>query len=351
MPAPIYLYEGDANLGLARVVPRSVHLVVSSPRYLDLIDYAAVSHGDPLRWRDGTHRESLDAYVSEHMTTCQYLGEICARDATICLEVDFYRDTPGRCLLPLPDLFRDMLAGSGFRIVEHVTLARDLAHGRRSGHFIRSHGKPGTLLPDNVTSTLVIAQRGDPNRRLRSKAGAHDLLDVAAHRRFLVNLWRIKPPGKRVLPAHHPVPMDAAIVRMLIGAFSLPGDTVLDCFAGSGTVGRCASALERECILMERVPRFAAYIREVLGAQSLERRPRPLVVPSGQIALPLGVAATAAVRRAFEEKAIGDVTPRMRAIARRVQAAAGVEVPPELMALALRAARAYWVQAKGDPGV
>ncbi|MGI8547949.1 MAG: DNA methyltransferase [Gemmatimonadaceae bacterium] len=343
MPSPIYLYEGDANVGLSAVAPGSVSLVVTSPRYLDLIDYEAVARGRALKWRDGDQRESLDTYVREHMETCRQLADVCAHDATICIEVDYYRDTAGRCLLPLPDLFRDMLAGCGFRVADQVTLARHLAHGRRSGHFIKSAGKPGTLLPDNLTSVLIIAQRGDANKRLRHGARPQDHLDVEAHRRFLVNLWRISPPGKRILPANHPVPMDGDVVRTLIRAFSLPGDTVVDCWAGSGTVGRIASSLDRESVLIERVPRFAAYMREKLGAQPLARRPRPLIVQGGQIALPLGVPALSAMRRAFAEKSIGGVTPRMRAIARRVQAEAGVEVPPELMALVLRASRAYWV--------
>jgi hypothetical protein len=130
----------------------------------------------------------------------------------------------------------------------------------------------------------------------------------------------------------------------LIRAFSLPGDTVVDCSAGSGTVGRIAASLDRDSVMIERVARFASYMREQLGALPPERRPRRIVIPSGQIALPLGVPAIAAVRRAFAEKAIGGVTPRMRAIARRVQADAGVDVPPELMALVLRASRTYWAQ-------
>ncbi len=347
MASPIYLYEGEANSGLHAIVPGSVSLVVTSPRYMNLVAYEAVSCGKALKWRDGAQRESLDAYVREHLESVQQIADICAHDATICIEIDFYRDTEGRCLLPLPDLFRDILVGCGFRISENVTLARYLAHGRRSGHFIKSAGKPGTLFPDNLTSALIIAKRGDPDARLRRGARPQDHLDVEAHRRFLVNLWRISPPGKRVLPANHPVPMDDDVVRALISAYSLPGDTVLDCWAGSGTVGRISSELDRESVMIERVPRFAAYMREHLGAQQLVCRPRPLIVQSGQIALPLGVPAITAVRRAFKEKAVGGITPRMRAIARRVQADAGVEVPPELMALALRAARAYWVQGEG----
>jgi|GEM_PF-4032261 len=50
MASPIYLYEGEANAGLHAIAPGSVSLVVTSPRYMGLVNYHAVSCGKALKW-------------------------------------------------------------------------------------------------------------------------------------------------------------------------------------------------------------------------------------------------------------------------------------------------------------
>lgn len=49
-----------------------------------------------------------------------------------------------------------------------------------------------------------------------------------------------------------PTEKNEALLRRFIELFSAPGDLVLDCFAGSGTTGAAAAALDRRWILIER---------------------------------------------------------------------------------------------------
>ena len=47
----------------------------------------------------------------------------------------------------------------------------------------------------------------------------------------------------------------------------LPGDLILDPFAGSGTTGVAALRLGRRCILIEKDPKYAALCRERMTAE------------------------------------------------------------------------------------
>ena len=340
----IHLANDEANRALAGVPAKSVHLVITSPRYLDVIDYGAMATGNTLQ-RTGFYsrrREPLSDYVREHLETCGWLAEVCADDAVVAIEIDDYRDTDGRCLIPLPDLWRDMLTAHGFRYAEHIRLFRPIALGRRSGHFVKTGGRPGTFYPDNVCSTLIVAIKGDPQRRLRRLATDGERIDLAWARRSQTTAWRIKPPGRRTLPGNHPVPFDPDLVRALITLYSRVGDRVLDPFAGSGTVGREASALGRDALLIEREAAFAEYICATLRIAPWRSIPRRVCLPSAQLALPLGHTAVAALRDAYERKAMGEVTDRFRRIAALASSEAGVDIPPELAAVLMRAERAYW---------
>ena len=337
-----FLRCGAANDVLADCRPGRVSLVVTSPRYLDLIDYTAAARGE-VGWRPPT-REVLSAYVGEHLQTCGWLAEMTAPDAVVAIEVDNYRDVEARALVPLPDLWRQMLEATGFRLVEHITLVRPIALGHRSGHFKRTRGAPGYFYPDSVSSQLVIAMKGDPMARLRRLAAPAERIPLAWAERFLKNVWRLAPPpGVR---RGHPVPMDAAIVRALITFYSRPGDVVLDPFAGSGTTGWEAAALDRVPWLIEREPPFADAIRQRFQAARIPvrrlRADRRTLVTGAALHLALGAPIEAAARRAYLTAAQGDITPRLQEIARIASDLAGVTFSPEVVALMMRAERAFY---------
>lgn len=51
-------------------------------------------------------------------------------------------------------------------------------------------------------------------------------------------------------------------MRYLIQLVSLPGDTVIDPFGGSGTTGEAAQALGRNAILIELNPAYCELIKQ-----------------------------------------------------------------------------------------
>lgn len=82
------------------------------------------------------------------------------------------------------------------------------------------------------------------------------------------NLWIGKTRGQEdmceVMPRTAMMPRWLA--RDLIRSFSNPGDTVLDCMAGSGTTGMEALKLNRSCILIEKDPEALPIIERFLSS-------------------------------------------------------------------------------------
>jgi DNA modification methylase len=73
------------------------------------------------------------------------------------------------------------------------------------------------------------------------------------------DVWSLRSSKKS---ARHFAAFPEALARIAIAACSLPGDLVLDPFAGSGTTCEVAVALGRHCLGIEVNPEFAAMARK-----------------------------------------------------------------------------------------
>lgn len=362
MTTTAYLAHGDARDCLPDLPAGSVRLWLGSVPYLDLIDYtrAAAMLADGRErpvWRQ--HQESLGDYLAVHGMVVERMVPALADDALVALEVDAVR--AAGTLVPLPDYWGQLLEAHGLRVVERITLVRRLALGHRSGHFKRyplepGQGNPGYALLDNVTSTVLVAAKGDPMRRLRREARARDAVPMAWAEAYLRTAWGLTPPRRRTADrrAGHPVPMDRTVLQALIRLYSLTGDVVADCYAGEGTAGVVAVQEGRVPVLVEREAAFVNRAQQLLRAagcqvEPLRALPQPrgrVLAPSAQLALPLDPVVAAVARRAFLQAGVDDVTDRHREIARQMAREFGIGVTPDLVGLFLRAERRYYRDTK-----
>lgn len=62
----------------------------------------------------------------------------------------------------------------------------------------------------------------------------------------------------------HPTQKPVDLMRYLVRTYTNPGETVLDCFAGSGTTGVAAQAEGRNCVLIEREEKYLEITRQRL---------------------------------------------------------------------------------------
>jgi len=75
------------------------------------------------------------------------------------------------------------------------------------------------------------------------------------------NIWRITPKTN----SKHPAAFPLELAQKVITYYSFKGDVVLDPFAGSGTVGKAASGLDRRFVLFEINPEYVDLMRSDLG--------------------------------------------------------------------------------------
>ena len=81
----------------------------------------------------------------------------------------------------------------------------------------------------------------------------------------------------------HPAPFPEELPRRLILFYTYRGNTVLDMFAGSGTVGVAARKLGRHFILIDNSPQYCELaLRRVCGAASLFESAKPRIIPINQ---------------------------------------------------------------------
>ena len=64
----------------------------------------------------------------------------------------------------------------------------------------------------------------------------------------------------------HPAAFSEKLAEICLLAGSRVGDTVLDCFAGSGTVAAVSQRLGRNSVAIELVPEYVALIEERCNA-------------------------------------------------------------------------------------
>ena len=77
------------------------------------------------------------------------------------------------------------------------------------------------------------------------------------------NVWLM--PNGQIRGLNHPAPFPEKLAKDHILSWSNEGDTVLDPFAGSGTVGKVAQQLNRNCILIEKEKEYVDIINKRLS--------------------------------------------------------------------------------------
>jgi site-specific DNA-methyltransferase (adenine-specific)/modification methylase len=76
-----------------------------------------------------------------------------------------------------------------------------------------------------------------------------------------MNNYFISPNASAYKETEHPTEKPVKLIKHLITVNSNEGDIILDCFAGSGTTGKAAYELNRNCILIEKELEYCEIIK------------------------------------------------------------------------------------------
>jgi len=120
--------------------------------------------------------------------------------------------------------------------------------------FVFSKGKP-KFNPIKDRKNIWAGQKVHSTERNKdgSTRPKHGLGKVTQEYGVRYNIWRM-PHNKPEARSLHPATFPEKLAHDHIISWSNEGDTILDPFAGSGTVGKMAKQLNRSCILIEKDP-------------------------------------------------------------------------------------------------
>jgi site-specific DNA-methyltransferase (adenine-specific) len=253
--------QGDAR-DLSFIGSESVHLIVTSPPYAMLKEYADVPgqlgnlpvYDEFLSELDAVWRECLRILVPGGRVAC-VVGDVCisrrrgGRHHVLPLSADI--QVRGR-----------RLGFDNLTPIRWVKVANIKLEASRSSRFLGKPNLPNGVIKNDLEHILFLRKPGG----YRKPTGEQERLSFIStddYVKLFAPVWTDVTGQAR---KDHPAPYPLEIPRRLIRMFSFVGDTVVDPFAGTGTTTLAAIETGRNSIAVEIDPGYVSIIEMRLGA-------------------------------------------------------------------------------------
>lgn len=239
--------HGDAR-EMADLEEASVHLIVTSPPYFDLVDYEDQHENGAQLGNFGNYEDFLSE-LSRVWRRCYEVlvpgGRVCIVVGDVCVS----RRQAGRhYVIPLHADIARACVEIGFDYLTPIYWSKIANMATEVGGSARFLGKPyepNAIIKNDVEYILLLRKPGS-YRKPTNGQRALSLLDPEDHRRWFRSVWTDVRGASR--KAGHPAPFPTEIPERLIRMFSFVGDTVLDPFWGTGSTTEAAVRAARSSI-------------------------------------------------------------------------------------------------------
>lgn len=265
-PPPFHHTQHRLHLGDARdlswIPNESIHLIVTSPPYWTLKEYAA--HPQQMGAIDDyeSFLKELDTVWAECERVLIPGGRICCVVGDVCIS----RKQSGRHLvMPLHADIQVRCRHMGLDCLTPI-LWHKIANGatEAEGNGAGFYGKPyqpGAIVKNDIEYILFL-RKGGQYRTATPLQKALSMLSKREMQAWWRSIWTdIKGASTK---AGHPAPFPAELAERLIRMFSFAGDTILDPFNGSGSTSIAALAAGRNSIGNEVEPAYLEIARRRL---------------------------------------------------------------------------------------
>ena len=274
-PEPYHRTTHRLRLGDARdlsfIPDASVHLVVTSPPYWTLKEYAP-GNADQLG-----HFESYELFLTELdrvwkecARTLVGGGRICCVVGDVCIP----RKRDGRHhLVPLHSDIQVRARRLGLDCLMPI-LWHKIANGatEAEGNGAGIYGKPyqpGGIIKNDIEYILFL-RKGGEYRSVAPLQKALSMLTRDEMKTWQRSIWTdLRGASTR---DGHPAPYPVELAERLIRLFSFAGDTVLDPFAGTGSTSQAAIMTGRNSISNEIEPSYVEIARKRIIKAAREPR-------------------------------------------------------------------------------
>ena len=249
---------GDVLDVLPRIPPESVHLIITSPPYNLEKDYE--HHSDDLEDRD---------YLAWMRRVWEACERVLVPGGRICINIGEnkrqYITNPTysafiQQLVEMRMLYRGTIIWNKHSAFKHC--AWGSWQSPSNPHIVPRH------------EYIIVFSKGQWKLE-----GPKDGIDISDEE-FMTctrSVWSFGTESKKRIG--HPAPFPEKLPERLIKFYSYRGQTVLDPFAGSGTVGLVAARLGRHFILADNSPTYCQLARDrITGEHGLFLTPRIIPV-------------------------------------------------------------------------
>jgi DNA modification methylase len=255
-----HLRLGDAR-DLSWIADASVHLVVTSPPYWTLKEYAP-GNGDQMgHFKDYEHFLSeLDRVWRECARVLVGGGRICCVVGDVCIP----RKRGGRhYLVPLHSDIQVRARKLGLDCLQPILWSKIAngvteSQGNGGGYYGKPY-QPGGIVKNDIEYILFL-RKGGEYRTATTLQKALSMLTGEEMKTWFRSIWAdVRGASTR---DGHPAPYPIEVAERLIRMFSFAGDTVLDPFAGTGSTSQAAIISGRNSIANEIEAAYVAIARQ-----------------------------------------------------------------------------------------
>lgn len=269
-PVPNSMVCGDSRAVMRRMPANSVHLVVTSPPYWDLVDYG---------FEGQIGQTAYEVYLNDMLEVWAECERVLVPNGKLCINVPIVpvpkERTPDIHTRDLKNLAND---------IEHTILAELTL--RRYSLFVwqkqttekmfGSYPYPPNIYENNTIEFINVYVKPGKPRKLSSATKEASRLSQSEWMDLTRQVWWIYPEdvtrsGNH--PAPFPVLLPARLIRMYTFAAvpeeSFPGDVILDPFVGSGSACVAAKMLGRRYIGIDGAEGYVRYAKQRVQTTSV----------------------------------------------------------------------------------
>ncbi len=265
-----WLHLGDAR-DLSWISDSSVHLVVTSPPYWTLKEYAPGNLNQLGHFEDyELFLEQLDRVWRECERVLVGGGRVCCVVGDVCIP----RKRGGRhYLVPLHSDIQVRARKLGLDCLQPI-LWHKIANGatEAQGNGAGIYGKPyqpGGIIKNDV-EYIIFLRKGGEYRTTPAIQKALSMLTKEEMKGWQRSIWTdIRGASTR---DGHPAPYPIEVAERLIKMFSFAGDTILDPFAGTGSTSQAAIITGRNSIANEIEPTYVDIARQRIVRTARQHR-------------------------------------------------------------------------------
>ncbi len=248
------IYHND-NLNVLKTLENEIiHLTFTSPPYYNAKDYS--------------YYETYDSYlhylekVFQEVFRITKEGRFCVINTSPVIVARTSRNTSSK-RYPIPYDLNTIMQKIGFEFIDDIIWIKPEASVKnRNGTFFQNR-LPLSYKPNVITENIMVYRKKttkliDWNLKQYSKEEKENSKILGNYESS--NVWYIKP----VFDKKHSAVFPLELCDKVIKYYSFENDTILDPFAGTGTVGLSALNIKRNSILIEQHENYIERLKEKL---------------------------------------------------------------------------------------